>query len=165
MKISPIAEFLLKNKAIPKKTERNIVDFYTQNNEYLGSLTKGNCNKGRFVSLTVFDKTLKPLYHKMVELLEPFENKIYIAGETVDNDRLINPSFLRKITEIDFSKNLVKKTTVESKLKTKLKLMDEYLPYKIYKPEGKISYSKPVILEDLMDTDSAIPVFKKLHFR
>ena len=109
MKISPIAEFLLKNKAIPKKTERNIVDFYTQNNEYLGSLTKENCNKGRFVSLTVFDKTLKPLYHKMVELLEPFENKIYIAGETVDNDRLINPSFLRKITEIDFSKNLVKK--------------------------------------------------------
>lgn len=32
---------------------------------------------------------------------------------------------------------------------------------KIYKPEGEISYSNPVILEGLPDTDSAKPMLKE----
>lgn len=64
-KISPIAQFLRENHAIPKH-DKNGCHFISPEGLYLGRLTKGVVNNYKVISLETFGEGLKKLYTKSI---------------------------------------------------------------------------------------------------
>ena len=143
MKISPIAKYLKENNAVSKKINKNTVHFYSPKNEYLGTLTKGSSKGVKFVAVTIFDKTIKPIYSKLTKTLK---KTVYVAGKTSEEDKPVIKSFTRIIEEKDFASRNKTRTIKENNIKAQLTLLKEYLPSNIYSLKGDIKYSKPEIL-------------------
>ena len=67
MKISPIAEYLRINKAIPVRDKRGC-HFYSPDGAYLGRLTKMIVNNYKVISVDTFGEGMKKMYSKSIAI-------------------------------------------------------------------------------------------------
>ncbi len=120
MKVSPIAEYLRVNKAIPKQDKYGC-HFISPEGLYLGRLTKSVVNNYKVVTLETFGEGLKKMYTKSVAYGQQY---VYIKNPSSPLGISLTPikTYMRKVF-VDFieSKNTIEDT--EKTLANKLDLI------------------------------------------
>ena len=98
-KVSPIAQFLIKNQAIAKR-DKNGCNFMSPEGLYLGRMTKTIVNNYRVISVNIFGEGLKKLYTKSIAVGQQYS---YIVNQSAPLGISIVPvkSYIRKIF-VDF---------------------------------------------------------------
>jgi len=136
MKVSPIAQYLRINKAIPKHDKFGC-HFYSPEGLYLGRLTKATINNYRVITLATFGEGLKRMYTKSLAIGQQYA---YVKNDSDSIGVSIVPvkTYMRKVF-VDFIEKKSCLEDSEKKLTNKLDLMaiDEKTGvglYDTYKP-------------------------------
>ena len=118
--ISPVAEYLRINKAIPKHDKYGC-NFFSPEGLYLGRLTKTNVGNYKVISLNVMGDNLKPMYSKSVAYGQQYA---YIKNSTVPLGISIAAvkTYMRKVFA-DFIEGKTKMEDYEKTLANKLNLI------------------------------------------
>lgn len=118
--VSPIAEYLRINKAIPKHDKFG-THFYSPEGVYLGRLTKSYINNFRIISLKVFGEGMKTIYTKSIAYGQQYA---YIKNTKSPLGLSLVPvkTYQRKIF-VDFFERTSDLEDSEKKLENKLNLI------------------------------------------
>ena len=112
MNVSPIAEYLRINKAIPKQDKFGC-HFISKEGLYLGRLTKAVVNNYRVITLDVLGEGLKKMYTKSVAIGQQY---VYVKNSSSSLGVSIAPikTYMRKVL-VDFIEG---KSIIEDSEKT-----------------------------------------------
>jgi len=118
--VSPIAEYLRINKAIPKHDKFG-THFYSPEGAYLGRLTKSYINNYKIISLKVFGEGMKTMYTKSIAYGQQYA---YIKNIKSPLGLSLVPvkTYQRKIF-VDFFERTSDLEDSEKKLENKLNLI------------------------------------------
>ena len=120
-KVSPIAEYLRINKAIPKRDKFGC-NFFSPEGMYIGRLSKAHVNNYTVYNLSAFGEGLKTMYTKSIA----FGHQLaYVANSGTEDGICITPlkTFMRKVF-VDFINGTSEITDSERTLTNKLHLID-----------------------------------------
>jgi hypothetical protein len=155
-KISPIAQYLRTNKAIPKRDKFGC-HFFSPEGLYLGRLTKAIVNNYRVITLATFGEGFKRMYTKSVAIGQQYA---YVKNNSAELGISIVPikTYMRRAF-VDF---IEEKSCVEDSEKTltnnlDLIAIDNRLNVGLYDTEKPFNYKKDV-------TDKKLKQIKNLHF-
>lgn len=140
IKVSPIAEYLRVNKAIPKHDNYGC-HFYSPEGLYLGRLTKAIVNNYRVINLETFGEGFKKMYTKSVAIGQQF---CYLKNSSSPIGISLVPlkTYMRKIF-VDFINQTSNLEDSERTLKNKLDLIaiDENTGTGLYDTNKPFLYS------------------------
>lgn len=134
---SPIAKYLLGHRALPKKVDKNTVQFFSRENVLLGELKKSGYRGERQVTTTVYDENKNPLFKKFVVIKK-------IVKDLIINKKncAVVPEGYTIYSEVkDFTKNTIATEVKTNKLVSELKKGDYKCDFPIYNTNGRIKYS------------------------
>ena len=157
MKVSPIAEYLRINKAIPKRDKRGC-DFISPEGLYLGRLTKSIVNNYTVFSIKTFGENFKPMYTKSIAYGQQFA---YIKNDKSKLGVSLVPikTFMRSVFEnfIDRTCSIV---DTERTLKNRLDLIavNEHTHASLFDINGPFSYRDEI-------KENKTKEIKKLKFK
>ena len=145
MKVSPIAEYLRINKAIPKHDKYGC-HFISQEGLYLGRLTKSVINNYKVITLETFGEGLKKMYTKSVAYGQQYA---YVKNDSSPIGLSLLPvkTYMRKVFA-DFIERKSYVRDTEKTLSNKLNLIavDENSGVGIYDTEKPFKYRTEVTL-------------------
>jgi len=133
---SPIARYLLDNKAVAKRINRDTVHFVSNENLLLGELHKSGYRGERQVITTIFDKNKNPIFEKVVFI------KKYVKDLILNekNCAVIPEGYTIYSETKDFINNTIDTEFKTQKLISKLKKGNYNCDFPIYNVDGKIKY-------------------------
>ena len=156
--VSPIAEYLRINKAIPKHDKFGC-HFFSPEGLYLGNLTKSTVNNYRVITLNTFGEGLKTMYTKSVAIGQRFA---YVSNAKDPIGVSIVPvkTYMRKVI-VDFFKHKNKIEDTEKTLCNTLDLIaiDEKTGVGLYETDLPYIYETKII----NNTDKEIKHPKFIH--
>ena len=156
-KVSPIAEYLRINKAIPKRDKLGC-HFYSPEGLYLGRLTKTVVNNYTVFNLETFGEGFKKMYTKSIAFGQQF---IYLKNNDSKIGLSIVPikTYMRKIF-VDFLNRKGSLEDTERTLKNKLNLIaiDENTGVGLYDTDKPFIYKTQI-------TNSKINILKHPKFK
>lgn len=142
-KVSPIAEFLRINKAIPKHDKFGC-HFYSPEGLYLGRLTKAYVNNYRIINVETFGEGCKKMYTKSLALGHQF---IYLKNNNSPIGVSLVPlkTYMRKIF-VDFIERTSSLEDTERTLTNKLDLiaLDETTSVGLYDTDKPFTYQTKI---------------------
>ena len=148
MKVSPIAEYLRINKAIPKR-DKNGCHFVSPDGLYLGRLTKAIINNYRVINLETFGEGFKKMFTKSIAIGQQFA---YIKDINAPLGISIVPikTYARKIF-VDFLNQTSKLEDTEKTLINKLDLItiDETTGVGLYDTNKPFIYHTAINKQEL----------------
>lgn len=147
-KISPIAQYLRINRAIPKHDKFGC-QFYSPEGLYLGRLTKAIVNNYRVITLAAFGEGLKRMYTKSVAIGQQYA---YVKNNTAEAGLSIVPikTYMRK-AYVDFIEQKSCMEDSEKSLTNKLDLIaiDEKTGVGLYDTEKPFIFKNTITCKDL----------------
>ena len=141
--VSPIAEYLRVNKAIPKHDKFG-THFYSPEGLYLGRMTKAVVNNYKVINLETFGEGFKKMYTKSIAIGQQF---IYLRNISSPAGISLVPikTYMRKIF-VDFINQTSSLEDTEKQLTNKLNLIaiDENTGVGLYDTDKPFTYKTTI---------------------